>query len=135
MTRLWTCHDKTHYVVYSQALITTRTQDEIIAKTMRLISTLTNQYQQLFASCTVLPQHRASVERLTAQLLQHQVHYEQTVHKTLMPWPVMAVIHALEANQNFHRHLHNGNHCTAAQSMYRHTAHSHDTLHLGSLSH
>lgn len=79
-----------------------------MAKTMRLTSTLTNQYQQLFASCTVLPQHRASVERLTAQLLQQQARYQAVADKTQVPWHVIAVIHALEASQNFHRHLHNG---------------------------
>ena len=101
-------HDKTQLFVYSHLIKTIRTQDEIMAKTIRLTPALTTQYQQLFASCTVLPQHRASVERLTAQLLQHQARYEHVAHKTHLPWPVIAVIHALEANQNFHRHPHNG---------------------------
>ena len=53
-----------------------------MAKTMRLTATLIKQYQQLFASCSVLPQHRASVERLTAQLLQQQARYQAVADKT-----------------------------------------------------
>ncbi len=79
-----------------------------MANTMRLTATLIKQYQQLFASCSVLPQHRASVERLTAQLLQQQARYQAVAEKTQVPWHVIAVIHALEASQNFQRHLHNG---------------------------
>ena len=90
-----------------------------MANTMRLTATLIKQYQQLFASCTVLPQHLASVERLTAQLQQQQARYQAVADKTQVPWPVIAVIHALEASQNFHRHYTTAIHCTAAQSMYR----------------
>ncbi|WBE25059.1 peptidoglycan-binding protein [Denitrificimonas caeni] len=75
---------------------------------IRLTRRLAAVYQQLFATCTVQPQHQAAVVRLTAQLRQQHSRYAQVADKTQVPWAVIAVIHALESSQRFDRHLHNG---------------------------
>lgn len=79
-----------------------------MTKTIRLTQTLTHEYQQLFASCRVRPEHRAAVERLTQQVLKQQPRYLKVAQATQIPWAVIAVIHAMESSQRFDRHLHNG---------------------------
>lgn len=46
--------------------------------------------------------------RLAEQLTEQQPRYAAVAQLTDIPWPVIAVIHALEASQRFDRHLHNG---------------------------
>lgn len=75
---------------------------------IRLTHTLAAVYQQLFATCTVKPQHRAAVERLAAQLREQQQRYAEVEQASHVPWAVIAVIHAMESSQRFDRHLHNG---------------------------
>ena len=75
---------------------------------IRLTRTLAAAYQQLFASCTIKPQHRAAVTRLAAQLLKQEQRYAEVEQASHVPWAVIAVIHAMESSQRFDRHLHNG---------------------------
>lgn len=75
---------------------------------IRLTHTLAAVYQQLFATCTVKPQHRAAVEHLAAQLRKQQQRYAEVEQASQVPWAVIAVIHAMESSQRFDRHLHNG---------------------------
>lgn len=75
---------------------------------IRLTKALSAEYQQLFASCTVQSQHQTAVERLARQLTQQQPRYAAVEKLTHIPWPIIAVIHAMEASQRFDRHLHNG---------------------------
>lgn len=77
-------------------------------KPIRLTPTLAAVYQQLFASCTIKPQHRTTVERVAGQVLKHQPRYAKVEHASQVPWAVIAVIHAMESSQRFDRHLHNG---------------------------
>ncbi len=79
-----------------------------MTKTMRLTQALTAEYQDLFDSCSIQSQHQAAVERLARQLTQQQPRYAAVAQLTDIPWPVIAVIHALEASQRFDRYLHNG---------------------------
>lgn len=79
-----------------------------MTQTIRLTAALTREYQQLFASCTVRPEHRAAVERLAQQVLKQQPRYLKVAQATQIPWPIIAVIHAMESSQRFDRHLHNG---------------------------
>ena len=79
-----------------------------MTKTIHLTQALTAEYQHLFDTCSIQPQHQAAVERLARQLTQQQPRYAAVAQLTDIPWPVIAVIHALEASQRFDRHLHNG---------------------------
>lgn len=79
-----------------------------MTKTMRLTPALAAEYQHLFDSCSIQPQHQAAVERLASQLTQQQPRYAAVAQLTDIPWPVIAVIHAMESSQRFDRHLHNG---------------------------
>lgn len=65
---------------------------------IRLTKALSAEYQQLFASCTIQPQHQAAVERLARQLTRQQPRYAAVEKVTHIPWPIIAVIHAMEAN-------------------------------------
>ena len=75
---------------------------------IRLTKALSAEYQQLFASCTIQPKHQTAVERLARQLTRQQPRYAAVEKLTHIPWPIIAVIHAMEASQRFDRHLHNG---------------------------
>ena len=79
-----------------------------MTKTMRLTQALAAEYQHLFDTCSIQPQHRVAVMRLAEQLTEQQPRYAAVAQLTDIPWPVIAVIHALEASQRFDRHLHNG---------------------------
>src|SRR5699024_162026 len=71
-------------------------------------SALIREYEQLFASCRILPQYLASVAQLIQQLHTHQTRYQTVEQTTGVPWMIIAVIHAMEANLSFNRHIHNG---------------------------
>ena len=77
-------------------------------KSIHLTPALTAEYQQLFASCTVRPQHQTAVESLVKQLIRQRQRYIKVEHATQVPWAIIAVIHAMESRQGFDRHLHNG---------------------------
>lgn len=84
------------------------TQNPMMSKPIHLTQALTAEYQQLFASCTVRPQHQTAVESLAKQLIRQRQRYIKVEHATQVPWIIIAVIHAMESNQGFDRHLHNG---------------------------
>ncbi len=79
-----------------------------MSKTIRLTKALTAEYQNLFDTCSIQPQHRAAVARLARQLTEQQPRYAAVAQLTHIPWAIIAVIHAMESSQGFNRHLHNG---------------------------
>ncbi len=70
-----------------------------MTKTIRLTQALAAEYQHLFDTCSIQPQHRAAVARLAEQLNEQQPRYAAVAQLTDIPWPVIAVIHELEASQ------------------------------------
>jgi lysozyme family protein len=73
-----------------------------------LTVSLRSEYEDLFNNCVIRPERLASVEALIAGLLSNRVRYENVGGNLGIPWFFVAVIHNMEASQNFTRHLHNG---------------------------
>lgn len=77
-------------------------------KRMTLTAELAAEYQQLFASCTITPYRLAAVKYLVRRITQQRRRYLLVERASTVPWQVISVIHALEANLRLNRHLHNG---------------------------
>ena len=75
--------------------------------------TLSDEYTTLFNTCDVLPARAQEVDKIVDALLSNRARYEQVQNATGVPWYVVAIIHNMEASQNFKRHLHNGDPLTA----------------------
>ncbi len=71
------------------------------------------EYDALFNDCQIRPEKMAEVERLVSQLMGNAARYQSVAGTLGIPWYFVAVIHNMEASQNFTRHLHNGDRLTA----------------------
>ncbi|UDU21355.1 DNA/RNA non-specific endonuclease [Sinorhizobium meliloti] len=66
------------------------------------------EYERLFATCEILPEKRAEVERYVARLRSFKPRYRRVAERMGIPWWFVGLTHALEASFNFQGHLHNG---------------------------
>lgn len=71
------------------------------------------EYAALWASMTVTPEKRTTVGAHARKILAHKADYDLVEQETGVPWYVVGIIHALEANGSFKCHLHNGDPLTA----------------------
>jgi lysozyme family protein len=71
------------------------------------------EYERLFNSCIILPKNMPTVETLNQQLIGNRARYQSLGNQLGIPWFFIAVIHNMEASQNFKTHLHNGDPLTA----------------------
>ena len=71
------------------------------------------EYEKLFNSCIINPNNLAAVEKLAQQLIGNTARYQTVGNSLQIPWFFIAVIHNMEASQNFKCHLHNGDPLTA----------------------
>jgi lysozyme family protein len=76
--------------------------------TVPFTENLRRQYQDLFNSAIIRADRVVGVNQLIASLLKNQARYENVARTVGMPWFVIAVLHTMEASQNFTKHLHNG---------------------------
>ena len=76
-------------------------------------SSLKKEYEDLFNTCAIRPERLATVEALIASLLSNRSRYDSVGEDLGIPWFFIAVIHNMEASQNFTKHLHNGDPLTA----------------------
>ena len=74
---------------------------------------LRKEYARLFESCVIRPTRLAEVDAVAKRLVDNRTRYEQVSTSCGVPWPVVAVIHNMEASLNFKSHLHNGDPLTA----------------------
>lgn len=77
---------------------------------LTLTDALRAEYRQLFADCHVQPAEKGLVEQ-TAQTLardDHRSAYQRVAAETGVPWYVVGILHLLECDLDFERHLHNG---------------------------
>ena len=70
-------------------------------------------YEQLFQSCVIRPTRLAEVDATADRLVANRARYETVTASTGVPWPVVAVVHNMEASLTFTSHLHNGDPLTA----------------------
>ena len=75
--------------------------------------TLSDEYTTLFNTCDISPARAREVDKCIDAILKNRARYEQVQSTTGVPWYVVAIIHNMEASQNFKRHLHNGDPLTA----------------------
>lgn len=71
------------------------------------------EYNRLWATCTIAPEHQAEVDLTADQLAAAKARYDVVAKRTAVPWHVIAAIHSLESGQDFNTHLHNGDPLTA----------------------
>jgi lysozyme family protein len=72
-----------------------------------------DEYRRLFRNARVRTKHKRAVDDIVASLVSHRRRYERVGDPLGIPWWFVAIIHNLEASQNFHTHLHNGDPLTA----------------------
>jgi lysozyme family protein len=70
-------------------------------------------YSNLWAKMTVKPEAVATARAYVAKLVAHQSRYEAVANKFGCPWWFVAIIHLMESNADFTKHLHNGDSLTA----------------------
>lgn len=76
-------------------------------------SALRAEYENLFNSCIIPSKILSSVEKINQHLLNNRPRYQSVSNQLDIPWFFIAVIHNMEASQNFKAHLHNGDPLTA----------------------
>lgn len=74
---------------------------------------LAREYQELWDSCVVKPTKAQGIDDRARLLLENRDRYKAVAQTAGCPWQVVAVIHSMEADCNFKRHLHNGDPLTA----------------------
>lgn len=67
----------------------------------------------MFNSCIIRPERVSFVNDTVDRLVANRSRYEMVSKALGVPWAFIAVIHNMEASQNFSRHLHNGDPLTA----------------------
>ena len=74
---------------------------------------LRKEYESLFNSCVIRPERVSAVEVIITNLIANRNRYQDVSDKQGIPWSFVAVIHNMEANLDFTRHLHNGDPLTS----------------------
>lgn len=71
---------------------------------------LKREYEDLFASAVIRPEHLAEVDRTVDRIFAQTAiqRYREVERATGVPAHVVGIIHVREASQNFNTHLHNG---------------------------
>lgn len=80
---------------------------------LSLTPALEREYQELYDTIQPAEARRASIDTLAKKLVANRGRYEVVAQRVGVPWQLVAVIHNMEASQNFSRHLHNGDKLTA----------------------
>jgi lysozyme family protein len=81
--------------------------------TITLSSTLKNEYQNLFDTCSIRLDKLSEVEKIIQKIINNKTRYESISNQLPIPWFVIAAIHNMESSLNFNCHLHNGDPLTA----------------------
>jgi lysozyme family protein len=67
-----------------------------------------SEYRRMFLATSRDPASMVRVKRFTDRLLAGRARYETAVSGTPVPWYMLGIVHGLETNFAFNRHLHNG---------------------------
>lgn len=65
-------------------------------------------YARAWRDCEVLPHRRREVESAVSRMLVHKPRYLAIQRQTGVPWWFTAIVHKMECNLSFEKHLHNG---------------------------
>lgn len=66
------------------------------------------QYEGRYEVARIRPERAAQIDAEIDRILAARARYERVAAETGVPWHVIAVIHLLESNLSFAKHLHNG---------------------------
>lgn len=78
-----------------------------------LTELLKNEYQHLFDTCTIKPARYKAVDNCVQAISRSRTIYEPIAAATGVPWYVVGIIHKMECDCDFKKHLHNGDPLTA----------------------
>jgi lysozyme family protein len=73
-----------------------------------LTPALRQEYQTLFDSCVVQSARAARVDQICDAIVECRARYEAVARTSGVPWSFVAVVHNMECDRRFDRHLHNG---------------------------
>lgn len=80
---------------------------------IRLTESLGGEYRRLFETCALRPDVMGEVERRVDRIEGARARYESVAANARPPWHVIGVLHSMESDLRFDRHLHNGDPLTA----------------------
>jgi len=75
---------------------------------MTLDKQLREEYERLFRTCQIRPEHQKAVDADAVRIEKSRDRYMAVGAGTAIPWWIIGAIHMLESNGSFNRHLHNG---------------------------
>lgn len=88
-------------------------QQRVIAERLAAQNAVLLEMLQLFVTSSIPPDMEAQVESVTKTLLAGRKRYEDLGNKLNVPWYFIGILHGVESNFDFGRHLHNGDPLTA----------------------
>jgi lysozyme family protein len=65
-------------------------------------------YQRLFDTCTITPDKYVFIDRSVNKIYANKARYEAVGNKLGIPWYFIGIVHNMEGNSDFTKHLHNG---------------------------
>ncbi|NPA93797.1 MAG: hypothetical protein GXO58_00025 [Thermodesulfobacteria bacterium] len=80
---------------------------------VRYSAGLAKEYEELYRTCVADPRHFEQIDKRVDEILANKERYESVGKELGIPWYVIGVIHSLESDLDFSRHLHNGDPLTA----------------------
>jgi lysozyme family protein len=80
---------------------------------VNLTPALREEYEGLFQSCTVSPEHEMTAQSLAGRIVEKRARYESVATQLTIPWYFVGIVHSMEASLNFGTHMHNGDPLTA----------------------
>lgn len=66
------------------------------------------QYQRLFDTCIINLDKLSLIKPIVGKILKGKDRYEALANRINIPWHFIGITHSLEANNDFDKHLHNG---------------------------
>jgi lysozyme family protein len=69
---------------------------------------LQTEYEHLFASCRIAPEHLNDVLKTLDKILFGKIRYMAVTAVSEVPWYVIGLLHSMESGCSFTTHLHNG---------------------------
>ncbi len=76
--------------------------------TVSLTTSLRQEYERLFNSCTIRPDRIAEVQRIVGLITSQRARYAAVADGLEIPWYFVGIVHNMESGLNFALHLHNG---------------------------
>lgn len=80
---------------------------------MPTLEELRPEYEQLFNTCIINSRNFAAIDRIAVSITGSKTTYEAVGKPLNIPWYFIGIIHAMECNLDFKKHLHNGDPLTA----------------------